>query len=92
MWPRPSSQLLGVPLSLAVCPTAFSLCAGLWIKFPLSRDFPGGALVKNQPCNAQDMDSTPGLGTKIPHAKEQLISLLATTRRPECCNRANVAE
>ena len=35
-------------------------------------------MVKNLPANAEDMGSTPGLGTKIPHATGQL-SLCATT-------------
>ena len=33
-------------------------------------DFPGGPVVKNMPANAGDMNSVPGLGTKIPHATE----------------------
>ena len=41
-------------------------------------DFPGGPVVKNLPCNARDVGSTPDEGTKIPHAVEQ-ISLHATT-------------
>ena len=41
-------------------------------------DFPGGAVVKNTPANAEDMGSIPG---KIPHAMEQL-SLCATTTEP----------
>ena len=43
-----------------------------------SWDFPGGPVVKNPPCNAGDMGSIPGQGTKIPHAAGQL-SLCATT-------------
>ena len=42
------------------------------------RDFPGGPVVKNPPCNAGDTGSIPGGGTKIPHAVGQL-SLRATT-------------
>ena len=34
------------------------------------RDFPGGPVVKNSPCNAWDMSGIPGQGTKIPHALE----------------------
>ena len=30
------------------------------------RDFPGGPAVKNPPCNAGDVSSIPGKGTKIP--------------------------
>ena len=33
---------------------------------------PGGPVVKNLPCNAEDADSIPGQGTKIPHATVQL--------------------
>ena len=47
----------------------------------LSGDFPDAPVVKNLPCNAKDMGSVPGLGTKIPHATEQL-SLCATTTEP----------
>ena len=34
----------------------------------LLRDFPGGPMVKNLPCNAGDAGLIPGQGTKIPHA------------------------
>ena len=45
------------------------------------RDCPGDPVDKNLPCNAGDVSSIPGQGTKIPHAMEQL-SLLATTTEP----------
>ena len=32
----------------------------------LKRDFPGGPVVEKQPCNAGNMGSIPGQGTKIP--------------------------
>ena len=32
-----------------------------------SCDFPGVPVVKNLPCNAGDVSSTPGQGTKVPH-------------------------
>ena len=35
-------------------------------------------MVKNAPCNAEVMGSTPGQGTKIPHAMEQLSLRVAT--------------
>ena len=38
-----------------------------FVKSPF-RDFLGGTVVKNSPCNAGDMDLIPGQGTKIPHA------------------------
>ena len=44
-------------------------------------DFPCGAVVKNPPANAGDTGSSPGRGTKIPHAAEQL-SLCTTTTEP----------
>ena len=37
-----------------------------------SKDFPGGPVIKNPPCDAEDTGSAPGRGTKIPHATEQL--------------------
>ena len=40
-------------------------------------DVPGSPLVKNLPSNAGDSDLIPGQGTKIPHASEQLCSLLS---------------
>ena len=32
------------------------------------RDFPGGPMVKNLPCNAEEAGLIPGQGTRIPHA------------------------
>ena len=46
-----------------------------------SKDPPGGPVVKNLSCNAEDVGSVPGQGTKIPHASE-LLSLWATTKDP----------
>ena len=40
-------------------------------------------MVKNLFCNAGDVGSIPGQGTKIPHAMGQL-SPCATTREPTC--------
>ena len=34
----------------------------------VSRDFPGGLVVKNLPSNSGDVGSIPDQGTKIPHA------------------------
>ena len=42
------------------------------VKNPPARDFPGGPVVRNLPCNAKDMGSVPGRATKTPHAMEQL--------------------
>ena len=47
------------------------------------KDFFGVQWSKNQPCNAGDVGSIPGWGTKIPHAAEQL-SLHSTTREHAC--------
>ena len=43
-----------------------------FLKIALAQDFPGGPVVKNPPSNAGDASSSPGLGTKIPHAAGQL--------------------
>ena len=43
-----------------------------------SRDFPGGAVVKNPPANAGDTSSSPGPG-RFPHAVEQLSPCATTT-------------
>ena len=47
-------------------------------------DFPG-PVIRNPLCNAGDAGSTPGQGTRIWHAVEQL-SLLATAKEPMCHN------
>ena len=39
------------------------------------KDFPGGPVVKNPPCNAGDAGSIPGQETKVPHAVDQLSTL-----------------
>ena len=61
-------------------------------------DFPNGPMVKDPPGNAGDAGWTPGLGTKTPHATEQLSPCAPTTeacafRSPRttttefvCCN------
>jgi len=41
------------------------------IKFT-DKDFPGGPVVKNSPCNAGDVGSISGWDTKIPHVMGQL--------------------
>ena len=38
----------------------------------LVRDFPGGSVVKHPPCKAGDVGLIPGLGSKTPHATEQV--------------------
>ena len=48
----------------------------------LNRDFPGGSVVKNPPSNGGNVGSTPGRGTKIPHAVGQLSSQV--TSREAC--------
>ena len=46
--------------------------------------FPGGAVVENLPANAGDTGSSPGRGTKIPHATGQS---LCTTAREKLVHR-----
>ena len=41
------------------------------ISMSVYEDFPGGPVVKNSPCNAEDVGSIPGWEIKIPHAMEQ---------------------
>ena len=45
----------------------------------LKRDFPGGAVVKNLPANAGDVDLIPDPGTRIPHVTGQLGSHATST-------------
>ena len=56
----------------------------VWVE-KIMRDFPGGPVVKNPPRIAGEAGLTPGRGTKIPHAAEQL-GPLATPREPRCHN------
>ena len=57
----------------------------------IGEGLPGGPVVKNPPCNAGDVGSIPGQGTKILHAMEQLIppqlqSPCVTVKDPTCRN------
>ena len=45
----------------------------------MTRNFPGGPVVKNPSYNAGDAGSIPGQGTRIPRATGQLSSRAATT-------------
>ena len=62
------------------------LFSKLWNAVPLSlqqyisRDFPGGPVVKNPPSNAGNTGSVPSGGTKIPHESEQLRPQLQLER------------
>ena len=47
------------------CPLGTSKCE--------LRDFPGGPVIMNSPCNAGDVGPIPDRKTKIPHAAEQLL-------------------
>ena len=49
----------------------------------IMRDFRGGLVVKNLPCNAGDVVMVPGQETKVPHIAEQLSPCI-TTKTP--CN------
>ena len=62
---------------------ASSLCKKVELFKGSGRDFPGGPVVKNLPCNAGDVCSLPGQGTKISHAMEQL-GLHATAGESVC--------
>ena len=54
------------------------------------RDFPGCPGVRNLPANAGDAGLTPGLGTNIPHAMEQLSP--CTTATEACASRTHVLQ
>ena len=41
------------------------------ISMSVYEDFPGGPVVKNSPCNTEDVGSIAGWEIKIPHAMEQ---------------------
>ena len=45
----------------------------------LGRDFPGGPVVKDLPCDAGNTGSIPDRKAKIPHAMEQLSLRTAPT-------------
>ena len=49
------------------------------IKMIDNRDFLGSPVVKNLPCNAGNVGSIPGWGTKFLHAMEQLSPSASTT-------------
>ena len=46
----------------------------IYSKISHSGDLPGGPMVKNSPCNAENAGLIPGGGIKIPHATGQLGS------------------
>ena len=52
-----------------------------FFKTVLSRDFLGGAVVKNPPANAGDMGSSPGLGrSHMPQSNKACVSQLLSLR------------
>ena len=55
---------------------------------PVDRDFPGGPVVKNPPCNAGDAGSIPGQGTKTPQALQPKIQNI---EEKWCCNKFHKA-
>ena len=56
------------------------------------KDFPGAPVVKNLPSNAGDVGSSPGWGTKIPHATRQLSPHTTTTELTRLNERAHVPQ
>ena len=48
------------------------MCMAMIFKKVLPGDFPSCPVVKNSPSNAEDVDSIPGWGTKMPCVEEQL--------------------
>ena len=51
----------------------------------LNRDFPGGPVIRSQPCNAGNTGLIPDRRTRIPYAAEKLV-LRTTTRESVCCD------
>ena len=51
----------------------------MWPSEMSLRDFPGGPVINNPPCNAEGVGSIPSGGTKIPPAEKQLSPGAATT-------------
>ena len=56
------------------------------------RDFPGGPVVKNLPSSAGNTGSSPGRGTKIPHAAGQVSPRARTTELARLNERARVQQ
>ena len=54
-----------------------------WIQDYLGEDFPGDLVVKNLTCNAEDLGSILGCGTKITHASEQLSPCTTRVHAPQ---------
>ena len=67
------------------------------IKIHNIRNFPGGPVIKNPPCNPGDKGSVPGQGTKILHAAEQpspgatATELACATTEARNCNLCSAA-
>ena len=53
-----------------------------WTQNPWRRDFPGGLVVKNLPCNTEDLGLIPGQGTKSSHASVQIKPAYTTIIEP----------
>ena len=62
---EPGAQVLALPPDRSVCDTSQDTDSEITVW-----DFPGGSVVKNPPCNTQDMGSILGQGTKIPYAAQ----------------------
>ena len=58
----------------------------LFLKSTMNRDFPGSAMVKNLPSNAEDAGSTPGWGTKIAHDSGIPSPCVTARGKPTHCN------
>ena len=83
--PQPRSQALAWDISCAGSRAMAEMHRELGLKF-LTRDFPGGPVVKTSPSNAGGAGSIRGWGAKIPHAsgpKNQNI------KQKQYCNKFN---
>ena len=62
---EPGAQVLALPSDRSACDLSQDTDSEITVW-----DFPGGPVVKNPPCNTQDMGSILGQGTNIPHAAQ----------------------
>ncbi|KAI4568734.1 hypothetical protein MJG53_014352 [Ovis ammon polii x Ovis aries] len=56
------------------------------------KDFPGGPVVKNLPCNAGDVGSILGQGTEIPYSSEQLNQCTPTKGSMHCIENSHMPQ
>ena len=81
--PSPYMQIVILNITKATRCDSDSADLSKMLTSNIPREFPGGPVAKNPPCNAGDVGSIPGWGTKIPRIAEW-ISPCPTTTQPAC--------